>query len=147
MIKNTNSYGLLIFRVSLGVVLLAHSFYLKFFIYTLSGTAGYFESIGLPSWMAYVVFITEVAAGVLIILGFQTRMFSALVVPILTGATWAHWSNGWLFTYENGGWEYPLFLAFMAVSLVLTGPGKFALDNRKIEQHTSVHETGMLTNQ
>ncbi|MDX1517303.1 MAG: hypothetical protein R3288_10710, partial [Woeseiaceae bacterium] len=40
---------------------------------------------------------------------------------------WAHSANGWLFTNEGGGWEYPLFLAAIAGAQVLLGAGAFAL--------------------
>ena len=93
----------LILRVSLAVVLLAHSLYLKLVVFTLAGTAQYFGSIGLPDTLAYIVFFIEAVAGVALILGFKTRFFAALVIPILLGATWAHSSNGWLFTNAGGG--------------------------------------------
>ena len=115
-----------ILRVSLGTVLLAHSLYLKLFVFTLDGTAQYFGSVGLPEVLAYVVFLVEVAAGIALILGFKTRLFSALVIPVLLGATWAHSANGWLFTNTGGGWEYPLFLSLISFVQVGLGDGKYA---------------------
>ncbi len=119
--------GAFLLRVSLGIVLLAHSVYLKLFIFTLPGTADFFISIGLPGFLAYLVFLIEAIAGVALILGIKTRFFSALVIPVLLGATWAHISNGWLFTNTGGGWEYPLFLTFMALVQLNLGDGKYAL--------------------
>lgn len=117
-----------ILRVSLGTVLLAHSLYLKLFVFTLDGTAQYFGSVGLPEVLAYVVFLVEVAAGIALILGFKTRLFSALVIPVLLGATWAHSANGWLFTNTGGGWEYPLFLSLISFVQVGLGDGKYAIN-------------------
>jgi putative oxidoreductase len=131
MNTDLSPYGAMLMRVSLGVVLVAHSLYLKLMVFTLAGTAGYFESIGLPNWFAYVVFFVEAATGVALIIGFKTRLSAAIVVPILLGATWAHAGNGWLFTAANGGWEYPLFLSFIAVSVALIGPGAWALESNK----------------
>ncbi|GLQ30998.1 DoxX family protein [Litoribrevibacter albus] len=132
MNTNLSPYGLLLMRIALGVVLLSHSLYLKMVVFTLAGTANYFDSIGLPGWFAYVVFFVEAIAGISLIIGFKTRLSAALVVPILLGATWAHSGNGWLFTAENGGWEYPLFLSFIAAAVALTGPGAYALESNKL---------------
>lgn len=119
------AWGALGLRVSLGLVLLAHSVYLKGVVFTLPGTATFFQSLGLPGLLAYAVFTVEAVAGVALILGLQTRLFSLLVVPILLGATWAHWQSGWLFTNAGGGWEYPLFLT--AAALVQANLGNGAL--------------------
>lgn len=116
-----------ILRVSLAIILLAHSLYLKLVVLTLAGTAQYFTSIGLPALLAYGVFMAETVAGIALLLGYQVRLFSALVVPILLGATWAHWSNGWLFTSAGGGWEYPLLLAVLALAQIGLGGGSYAL--------------------
>jgi putative oxidoreductase len=48
-------------------------------------------------------------------------------MPILAGATWAHWGNGWMFGYPNGGWEYPLYLTLLAVVQFMLGDGAYAL--------------------
>ena len=123
---NTDT-GILIIRVALGSVLLSHSLYLKMVVFTLTGTAQYFSSIGLPEVLAYIVFFVEVVSGISLLLGFNTRFFSALVIPILLVATWAHSANGWLFTNSGGGWEYPLFLALMAVAQLNLGGGNYAV--------------------
>jgi len=119
--------GAFILRIALGTVILAHSVYLKLVVYSLPGTAEFFTSIGLPGFFAYIVFLTEVIVGVALILGVQTRFFCALVLPVLLGATWVHWSNGWLFTNTGGGWEYPLFLSVMALVQLSLGNGKYAV--------------------
>lgn len=120
-----------ILRVTLGIVLLAHSLYLKLMVFTLPGTAQFFVSIGLPGMLAYAVFGIEVVAGIALVLGIKTRLFSALVIPVLLGATWAHSSNGWLFTNGGGGWEYPLILTVMAIVQAGLGNGKFAISSEQ----------------
>ena len=106
-------------RVSLGVMFIAHSVVLKLFTFGLAGTAGYFESIGLPGPLAYVVFAAEAAGGVLLIANVATGWVSLGLVPILAGAFWAHAGNGWVFSNANGGWEYPLFLIVVSVAVAL----------------------------
>lgn len=121
------AWGALGLRVTLGLVLLAHSVYLKAVVFTLPGTAAFFQSLGLPGLLAYLVFAIEAVAGVALILGVQTRLFSLLVVPILLGATWSHWQSGWLFTNAGGGWEYPLFLTAAALVQANLGDGALRL--------------------
>jgi putative oxidoreductase len=50
------------------------------------------------------------------------------VLPVLAGATWVHFKNGWLFTNTGGGWEYPAFLAVATVVQGLVGDGALALN-------------------
>ena len=121
--------SIFLLRASLATVLLAHSLYLKLVVFTLEGTARYFGSIGLPEILAYGVFAIEAIAGIALLLGFKTRLFSALIVPVLIGATWAHLNNGWLFTNEGGGWEYPLLLVLMAVAQIGLGDGKYTISS------------------
>jgi putative oxidoreductase len=109
----------LVVRVTLGVMYIAHSVILKGFIYGLPGTAAYFESIGLPGPLAYVVFTAELAGGVLLLSGWFTRLVSLGLIPILIGAAWAHSGNGWVFSNQGGGWEYPIFLIIVSVVLAL----------------------------
>ncbi|TAD88247.1 MAG: DoxX family protein [Alphaproteobacteria bacterium] len=114
-------------RIALGLMFLAHSLWLKLFVFTLPGTAAFFTSLGLPGWSAYLVFALEAAGGLLLILGVQVRWVSLVLFPVLLGATWAHAGNGWMFGYPNGGWEYPAYLSLLALVQVLVGEGAFAL--------------------
>lgn len=119
-------------RVALGVMFLAHSVWLKLFVFTLPGTADFFVSIGLPGELAYVVFVAETVAGICLVLGIQTRWVAAAMVPILAGATWAHAGNGWMFGFPNGGWEYPAYLTLLAVCQAMLGDGRFALSPTRV---------------
>lgn len=136
MIDNrTAPYAAFVLRAALGVMFIAHAL-LKYSVFTLPGTAKFFESLGLPGPLAYVTFAAELVGGALILAGLGTRWVSLALVPVLLGATWAHAGNGWLFTAQNGGWEYPAFLAVAAIAQALLGDGKFAVSslipNRKI---------------
>lgn len=120
-------FAVTMLRVALGLMFLAHSLVLKLVVFTLPGAAQFFASIGLPGWFAYVVFVAEGVGGMLLILGVQARWVALALVPILAGATWAHWGNGWMFGYENGGWEYPLYLTLLAICQFMLGDGRHAL--------------------
>ena len=128
MIDNrTAPYAALVLRVALGVMFLAHSLYLKVFVFTVPGTVGFFESLGLPALIAYLTILAETGGGIALILGFQTRLVALALIPVLLGATWVHAGNGWLFTAQGGGWEYPLFLTVAALVQALLGSGAYAV--------------------
>ena len=116
----------LLLRLALGTMFIAHAL-LKYFVFTLPGTAQFFGSLGLPGMLAYVVFAAELVGGLLLILGVRTRAVALVLVPVLLGATWAHAGNGWLFTSPNGGWEYPAFWTVALVVQALIGDGAYAL--------------------
>jgi len=119
--------GALLLRLSLGAIFIAHSLYLKLVVFTLPGTAQFFESIGLPGSLAYLVFAAEAAGGVALVLGLYARYVALALVPIALGATWAHHGAGWLFSNQGGGWEYPLFLALALLVQFLVGDGRYTL--------------------
>lgn len=133
------NYGIALLRISLGVMLIAHSVVLKYFVYSLPGTAQFFASIGLPAFLAYVVFAIEAIGGVALVLGIGTRYAAAAVLPVLLGALWAHSGNGWIFSGPNGGWEYPLYLTVLAIAQVLLGDGAFALSRRVQRAPRAMH--------
>ena len=124
--SRTSPYAALVLRVSLGVMFVAHGL-LKAIVFTLAGTANFFESVGVPGFLAYIVTPFEVVAGALLILGVQTRVVALASVPLLLGAALVHFGNGWLFSSANGGWEYPVFLIVLAIVQALLGDGAYAL--------------------
>ncbi len=134
----TAPYAALLLRVSLGVMFLAHSLWLKLVVFGLPGTAQFFGSLGLPPASAYLVFAAEVVGGALLIVGYQTRWVALALIPVLLGATWTHAGNGWLFTNQEGGWEYPLFLSVAAAAQALLGSGAYALSGRPSESVSSI---------
>jgi putative oxidoreductase len=116
-----------ILRVSMGVLFLAHT-WLKLVIFTPAGTVAFFESLGFPGFLAYVVIAAELAGGVALILGVWTRWVSLALVPILLGSIYApHGAAGFFFSNEGGGWEFPAFWAIALVVQALLGDGAFAL--------------------
>jgi len=117
----------LILRVTLGVLFLAHGG-LKLFVFTPAGTAGFFQSIGLPGPLAYLVIAAEILGGLALILGVKTRIVSLALIPVLLGAiATVHLSAGFFFSNANGGWEYPAFWIVALVVQALIGDGALSL--------------------
>ncbi|HEY8241758.1 MAG TPA: DoxX family protein [Kiritimatiellia bacterium] len=128
MIKVTTApYAALLLRVSLGVMFLAHVG-LKVFVFTVPGFVGYFESLGLPAILAYAVIALEFFGGLALILGvYASWVALPLAAEMLGTIVLAHGANGWLFTNEGGGWEFPAFWMIGLVVLYLLGDGAMAL--------------------
>ncbi len=120
--------GTALLRVTLGVAAISHGL-LKVFVFTLPGAAAFFESLGLPGFLAYVTALVEIIGGLALAAGFQTRLVSLAMIPILLGAFWAHSGNGWVFSNAGGGWEYPLFWAFTLAAQAMLGSGAYAIDD------------------
>jgi putative oxidoreductase len=127
MYKNTN-LGLLFVRISVGALMLLHG------IAKIGQTAfieGMLADKGIPSFMAYGVYLTEIVAPLLILIGFRTRLASlAYVIGILFILFVVHINE--LFSLnENGGWAVELLglYLFGAVALFFTGAGKYAISS------------------
>jgi putative oxidoreductase len=126
--QRTAPYAALVLRVALGAMFIAHA-PLKYYVFTLPGTAQFFQSLGLPAAAGYLTFWAELIGGAAILAGLFSRWVAAALLPVLLGAVWAHAGNGWLFTAQNGGWEYPAFLAAATLAQALLGDGRYAVSN------------------
>mgnify|MGYP001200093529 CR=1 FL=1 len=123
-VSNKKSFGISIIRIHLGVILLAHG-WLKVSVFTVLGTVDYFSSIGLSPIIAYLVIFGELIGGLVLVLGIQTRLASALTVPILLGAAITNSGNGWLHSATGGGWEYAASLTVIACAITVSGSGQY----------------------
>ncbi len=118
------SIGLLVLRVVLGVIMLAHGY--PKVAGGFHNHAAFVSSLGLPWWMAFLSTGAELVGGALLILGFFTR-FAAIAICIeMIVAIWkVHWKYGLL---AEHGYQLPLLLAAMAFALIFLGPGAISLD-------------------
>jgi len=127
---NTNrtsaEYGITLLRISLGLMWISHAL-LKLLVFSLPGTAHFFASVGIPGVLAYPVFAAELAGGLALVLGLYARQVTLALVPIMAVATCVHLPNGWVFTGNGGGWEYPAFLVVASIALWLLGDGALAI--------------------
>lgn len=123
---NAPDTAALILRVVLGALFLAHAA-LKIFVFTPAGTAQFFGSIGLPGVLAYLVIAAEVIGGIALIVGYQTRLAALALVPVMLGTIiFSHGANGFFFSNEGGGWEYPAFWTIALIVQALIGGGAAA---------------------
>ncbi len=123
-------------RIGLGIMYLSHSILLKLLTFGLAGTAGFFGSIGLPAWLAYVSDLRGDYRRHALDSRLAYARGRAGVDPDLLGAIiWVHAANGWVFSAKGGGWEYPAFLILASVVLALLGDGAYALSARVRARH------------
>lgn len=118
----TTEIGVLILRVSLGFIFFAHG--LMKFQGGVGNTAGFFDSIGVPGFLAYPIAIIEAAGGILLILGLGTRVIAALFGLIMLGAIF----TAKLGAEFIGGFELDVALLGISTFLVLCGSRFLALD-------------------
>ena len=132
---DTAPYAIFLLRASLGILFIAHGL-LKVLVFTLPGTAQFFSSVGLPGFMAYPVTFVEIVGGIALLVGFYSRWVAIALFPILLVATFkVHWASGWLFTNENGGWEFPALFGIATLVQFLLGDGPYSLSTRLRQKH------------
>jgi len=92
----------------------------------LEGTIGYFSTLGFPALVAYLVTITELVGGILLILGFFVPFVSLLLATVMAGAIFATDSNGAPILF---GHEYEIVLLFVLAGLAMFGNGSLSVQS------------------
>jgi putative oxidoreductase len=117
----------LLLRVMLGVFMLFHG--VAKLVHGIGGIEQMLVAQGLPAFLAWGVYVGEVVAPLMLILGWQTRVAAGLVVVnMLVAIALAHMGDI-LALSAHGGWRLELqgFFLFTAIAVMLLGGGKFAL--------------------
>lgn len=136
--QRTAPYAALLLRLGMGILFLLHGVYLKVFVFTMDGASGYFTTLGLPGWFAWIVLLYETIGGIALILGVYTRWVSIFLgVHLLFAAYLGHGGNGWTFTNQGGGYEFPVFWAIACFALALIGDGAHALKLGEASRHSA----------
>jgi len=126
--------GILVLRLALGIMFVAHGLQMAFGLFGGSGVKGFSQMLsGLgfaPAILwAYVASYTVLLGGLFVIAGVQTRLAAALLlIFILTAGVSVHLRKG--FFLSNGGFEYTFIIAAICLALILLGPGKFNIFNK-----------------
>src|SRR3984957_5934585 len=125
------SLALLLARISVGAVFIAHGVNHIFGGGKIAGTSRWFESLGmrpgrLHAWLAS---LTELGAGGLLLLGLLTPLAGAGVIGVMAGAWIAnHRGNGFFIFRPGEGWEYVMVLTLLGVVIATLGPGQWSID-------------------
>ncbi|CAM4307761.1 DoxX family protein [Flavobacterium terrigena] len=121
-----NDLGLLIFRLSLGLLMLLHG--IAKLTHGVDFLGDMFKNLGLPSFLAYSVYIGEVIAPVLIVIGYRTKLAAIVFAFTMVVAVGMAHSADIFSLSETGGWALELqgLYFFGALALFFTGAGKYA---------------------
>jgi putative oxidoreductase len=131
-VQDQLNLGLLVLRLCLGLFMAYHGYNKVFGPGGLSGTTGWFGSMGFkfPAVQAKVAAGTEIGAGLLLATGLLTPLAAAGLVGLMTVAIiTVHWKVGFFIFKPNQGWEYCGTIALAAFAVGVMGPGEWSLDN------------------
>jgi putative oxidoreductase len=127
-VRTNQQVGMLILRLVLGITFFIHG--LAKFQGGIDNIAGWFQSMGIPGFMAYVVAVIELVGGLALILGLGTRVVSALFVVILLVAIFkVKLAVGFMGNGKMAGYELDLSMMATALYFVLNGGSKFSIDS------------------
>lgn len=122
--------GKLILRLTLGGLILLHG--IAKMSRGVAGIEKMVEGIGLPSYFAFGVYVGEVLAPILVIIGLHSRLGAVVIaVNMLFAIVLAHRADLFLLS-KTGGWalELQAFFLFTALAVALIGPGRFSINRR-----------------
>lgn len=125
-------FGLLVLRLTLGLVIAAHGAQKLFGWFGGGGLVGMrkmMESLNIrpPMLWAFIAAICEFGGGLFTVFGFLMPLGPVMIIAnMLAAFYYVHWTKG--FWLSKGGYEYVLTLGMGALALGITGPGIFSLD-------------------
>lgn len=114
--------GLFFLRLALGAIMVAHGYHKVFG--GLHKHASFVASLGMPAWLGYLSAFSEFLGGILLVVGFLTRLAAlAICIDLCVAIFKVDLHRGLV-----GGYEFPFALAAMAFAMIFTGPGPISAD-------------------
>ena len=128
----TENLGKLILRLCVGGLMLFHGIFKL--INGVDGVMKLLEARGLPSFTAYGVYVGEIIAPILIIIGYRVRIAALVEIFTMLIAIYSLYGFNVLSLDNTGGWviEHQLLYIMPCLALLIMGGGSYAILNRKI---------------
>ncbi len=126
---HNDAFGKLIIRLSVGILILFHGAAKVLHPDTLGFISSMLEGAGLPDALAYGVYVGEIIAPLMIVLGVYCRLGALVVVVNMLFAIWLAHADDIFSLTDHGGWALELqgFYLFTALALVFLGSGRYAV--------------------
>lgn len=132
------SLGLLLLRISLGTIFIAHGSQKLLGAFGGQGLGAtikaFEEGLGIPPALTLLVVITEFAGGIAVVCGFLTRLAALGIASVMAVAIYmVHGANGFFLNArcvpgQGHGIEFNVALMGMALALVFMGAGSWSID-------------------
>lgn len=134
VVMNQINLSMLLLRVGVGLMIAMHGYahVWKKGELAIKGTAAWFGSMGMqpPLVHAWLASITELASGLLLVLGLVTPLAAAGVFGVMLVAFLiAHRTNGFFIYNPGQGWEYVAMIMVVTAVLGTLGAGEWSLDH------------------
>jgi len=123
--------GKLVLRLSVGILLLMHGLFKL--MHGIAGISALVQANNWPVWIAYGVFIGEIIAPALLILGLFTRAGAAVIVANMIVAVYLAHGHQLFHLTKSGGWLLELqgLYLFGALAIALLGAGRFSVGGER----------------
>ncbi|MFW6307384.1 MAG: DoxX family protein [Campylobacterales bacterium] len=125
---NNPDFGKLILRVGVGFLMLFHGFA------KIVGGIGFIKGMvvknGFPEFLAYGVYVGEVIAPIMLLIGLQTRVAATIIAVTMLMAIYLVHPNEVFVLGNHGAWaiELPAFYIFASLAILFLGAGKYSVD-------------------
>ena len=128
--KTNIDAGLLTWRLTLGILMMMHGIHKL--IYGIDFIEGLFTELGLPKFFAWGIYVGEIVAPLLLIIGFRTKIAALILAFTMATAVWMVHLEDIFLLAASGAWaiEAAALFLFGAIGLVFTGGGKYALSTK-----------------
>jgi putative oxidoreductase len=128
--------GLLVLRLALAAVVGAHGLQKLFGLFGGSGIDGFAATLtgyGFTSGttlLAWVTALSETGGSLLLLFGVLTPLGAAAVLGVALNIVYVRAPTGFFLSGARDGYEFQLLLGAIALALLFTGSGRYALDAR-----------------
>ena len=128
-LSHNHSLGLLVMRLTLGGLMLFHGVAKIVHPDSMDFIAGTLSNVGLPTFIAYGIYLGELLAPIMIIMGVFSRFAGVVIVVNMLFAVLLVHTGDVLVLAQNGAWrlESQAFYLFSALAIVLMGSGRYAV--------------------
>jgi putative oxidoreductase len=127
---STDDLGKLVLRLTIGILILFHG--IAKLMNGVGGIEGMMVARGLPAFLAWAVYVGEVLAPLMLILGLYTRLGALLVAANMVVAVMLAHSGHLLQLSGSGGWRLELQALFLfgSVAVAMLGAGRYSVSGK-----------------